>query len=85
MIAPVLLVKDIKLSCSDMVKSEKIFPNFREWQDRYGVFTYLIKSKGSLIEYMKRQKEHHREISFREEYIKLLLEHGVEHNEKYLF
>ena len=32
----------------------------------------------------KNQKKHHRKVSFRDEYISLLKEHGVEFDEKYL-
>jgi len=37
-----------------------------------------------LIEYVKNQEEHHKRETFREEYIKLLKEHGIEFDEKYL-
>ena len=84
-IAPALLVKDIKLASSDFIKEEGIFPNFNGWQDGYGAFTYAISAKDNLIEYVKNQKEHHKKVSFRDEYISLLKEHGIEFDEKYLF
>ena len=79
------LVKDIKLGSSDMIKKELIFPNFGGWQDGYGAFTYSISAKDKLIEYVKNQKEHHKKVSFKEEYIGLLKEHGIEFDEKYWF
>jgi len=46
----------------------------------------LIQSRRKmLIEYVKNQKDHHKKVSFREEYINLLNEHGIEFDEKYLF
>jgi hypothetical protein len=78
-------VKDIKLAVSDLIKEEKIFPQFTGWQEGYGGFTYSISAKDNLIEYVKNQKEHHKKVSFREEYISLLKEHGIEFDEKYLF
>ena len=78
------LVKNIKLASADYFKKEKIFPNFSGWQDGYGAFTYAYKSKDNLIEYVKNQKEHHRKINFKAEYIDLLTEHGIEFDEKYL-
>lgn len=78
------LVKDIKLASADFIRKDKIFPNFSGWQDGYGAFTYAYKSKDNLIEYVKNQKEHHRKINFRDEYIDLLTEHGIEFDEKYL-
>jgi putative transposase len=38
-----------------------------------------------LIEYIKRQEEHHRKTTFQEEYRKLLVEAGIEFDERYLF
>ena len=79
------LVKDIKLGSSELIKKELIFPNFVGWQDGYGGFTYSISAKDNLIEYVKNQKEHHKKVSFRDEYISLLKEHGIEYDERYLF
>lgn len=85
MLAPALLIKDIKLATSELIKDEKLFPTFNGWQDGYGAFTYAFSAKDNLIEYVKNQKEHHQKISFRDEYISLLKEHGIEFDEKYLF
>lgn len=78
------LVKDIKLACSEWIKSKKVFPRFNGWQDGYGAFTYSIKEKDRLIEYVKNQEEHHATKSFREEYIELLKEHRIDFEEKFL-
>ena len=84
-VAIAYLVKDMKLAASSFIKSQNIFPNFNGWQDGYGGFTYAISAKDNLIEYVKNQKEHHKKVSFRDEYINLLKEHGIEFDEKYLF
>lgn len=78
------LVKDIKLAASSFIISENIFTHFSGWQDGYGAFTYDISAKDNLIEYVKNQKVHHKKISFRDEYIRLLDEHGIEFEKKYL-
>ena len=79
------LVKDIKLGTCDFIKSNHILPDFSGWQEGYGAFTYDVSAKDNLIAYVKNQKEHHSKLSYREEYIQLLEEHGVEFEEKYLF
>jgi putative transposase len=56
MIAPALLIKDIKLSTSDLIKKEKLFPKFDGWQDGYGAFTYASSAKDNLIEYVKTRR-----------------------------
>ena len=78
------IVKDIKVSSSGWIKQENIFPEFTFWQEGYGAFTYHINQKDVLLNYVKKQREHHRVITFREEYRKLLNEHGIEFEEKYL-
>jgi len=84
-IAPAFLVKDIKLACSEFIKKEGIFPQFNGWQVGYGAFTYSISAKDNLIQYIKNQKEHHKKISYKIEYIGLLMEHGIKFDERYLF
>jgi len=37
-----------------------------------------------LVNYVKNQREHHHKKTFREEYIELLKEHGIEFDERYL-
>ena len=77
-------VKDIKLATSSFIKHDFLFRNFNGWQEGYAAFTYSYKEKNALIEYIKNQEEHHRILSFKEELIDLLNEHGIEFDEKYL-
>lgn len=77
-------VKDIKVASSIWMKDSGMFPDFKGWQDGYGAFTYSIKQKDVIIEYVKNQKEHHKQESFYDEYKRLLEENGIEFDEKYL-
>jgi putative transposase len=67
-----------------MIKSSKLFPQFGGWQEGYGGFTYAIGAKDNLVKYVMNQENHHRKETFREEYIRLLMEHEIEFDEKYL-
>jgi REP element-mobilizing transposase RayT len=78
------LVKDIKVASTIYIKEKNLFGKFNGWQEGYGAFTYSIKEKDRLIEYVKNQEEHHRKRSFRKEYEDLLKENGVQFEEKYL-
>jgi len=78
------LVKDIKVASSLWIKENQLFPGFTSWQEGYGGFTYSIKEKGALVNYIKAQKEHHRVKTFKDEYIELLEEHGIEFDERFL-
>ena len=77
-------VKNIKIASSGYIKENKLFKNFQAWQEGYGGFTYSIKEKSRLIEYVKNQEEHYKTVSFRDEFTKLLNEHEIEFDEKYL-
>jgi putative transposase len=77
------LVKEIKVASSIWMKANKNFPRFEGWQEGYGAFTYSIREKDMIINYIKKQKEHHRTETFYDEYRRLLVENGVEVNEKY--
>ncbi len=77
-------VKDTKVASSLWMKESGKFPDFNGWQDGYGAFTYNIRERDMIINYVKKQKEHHRKESFYDEYKRLLIENGVEFDEKYL-
>ena len=78
------VVKDIKIASSVFVREKNLFPIFTGWQDGYAGFACSFKDKDRLIEYVKNQEEHHKTITFREELIELLIEQGIEFDEKYL-
>lgn len=78
------LVKDIKLASSAWIKESGAFPHFAHWQDGYGAFTQSHGQKDRIIEYIKGQEGHHKRISFHEELRELLVDAGVEFDERYL-
>ncbi len=77
-------VKDIKVASSGWIKDKGIFPAFDAWQEGYGAFTCCHREKDTIIEYVKGQVEHHRIVSFREEFRALLEEAGIDFEERYL-
>ena len=77
-------IKDIKVASSIWMKSCGKFPKFEAWQEGYGAFTYSIKEKDKIINYIKNQKEHHKTETFHDEFKRLLIENGIEFDEKYL-
>ncbi len=77
-------IKDIKVASSIWIKASSNFPKFDAWQEGYGAFTYSIKEKDTIINYVKNQKEHHTTETFHDEFKRLLIENGIEFDEKYL-
>ena len=76
-------LRDIKTASSVWLKGKTEFPDFEGWADGYGAFTYSIRDKEMIINYIKNQREHHKEVKFEDELRKLLEEHGIALNEKY--
>ena len=77
-------IKDIKVASSKWMKESGRFPDFTGWQDGYGAFTYSIHERDKIINYVKNQKEHHKTESFYDEFKRLLIESGIDFDEKYL-
>ena len=77
-------VKDIKLSASAWITQNRIFPSFKNWQDGYGAFTHSHFEKKAILQYIATQEDHHKKRSFIEEFRDLLIEAGIEFDEKYL-
>jgi hypothetical protein len=61
------------------------FPLFTSWSEGYAALTYAYRDKDIIINYIKNQKEHHRKITFEDEYKALLMQNGVLVDERYLF
>jgi len=79
------LVREIKKSSNAFI-NEKKFSKFKfEWQKGYGAFSYSHSSLDNVIAYIQNQKEHHKNKSFREEYIDFLKKFEVEYKDEYLF
>ena len=77
-------VKDIKVASSLWIKESGLFPIFPGWQNGYGAFTYTINDKARIINYVQNQKEHHKTENSLDEYKRLLIENGIDFDEKYL-
>ena len=78
-------VKEIKTATNTWMKESGRFPEFDSWAGGYCALTYSNKDKEMIVNYIKNQKEHHRITSFEDELRTLLIEHGIEFDEKFLF
>lgn len=76
-------IRDIKVSTSVWMKNCGYFQQFEGWSDKYGAFTCSFFDAGNIIEYIRNQQEHHKEVSFEDEYKRLIIESGVQFDEKY--
>lgn len=77
------LVRDLKVSTSIWLKKSGKFPRFSGWAVGYGAFTYSIREKDIIINYIKNQQVHHQKRTFEEEYRRFIQEAGIEIDERY--
>jgi len=79
-----VLVEKLKANSSKWIKSKgKQYQNFY-WQSGYGAFSVSSKQVEMLTKYIKKQKEHHQNMSFLEEFVLILKKHKVEYNPDYI-
>jgi len=64
----------------------RVFPRLENftWQRGYGAFTVSQSNVREVIEYIARQKQHHKKISFRDEFIRFLIANEIKFDERYL-
>jgi len=55
------------------------------WQIGYGAFTVSASSQAAVVRYIQNQEQHHRKISFRDEFIAFLRKQSIEFDEQYLW
>ena len=63
------------------------FPEHRlfGWQVKYGAFSVSVSQLDKTIHYIQSQAEHHRKMTFQEEFLALLKKHGIAYDERYLW
>ena len=76
-------VEKIKVSSSKRFKLTEEFPEFDGWASGYAALTYAFSDKDTVINYIKNQKEHHRSVTFSDEYRKLINDAGIPINDEY--
>lgn len=78
------LVGELKANSSGWIS--RTFENCAgfAWQEGYGAFTVSESQLSKVHRYIERQEEHHRSVSFLEEFKVLLKAHGLPFDERYL-
>lgn len=79
------LMRELKADSSGWVhqnfQNQKMFA----WQIGYGAFSVSHSSLVEVEKYIANQEEHHRKISFQEEFVTFLKRHEIEYDERYLW
>ncbi len=59
-------------------------PHFA-WQRGYGAFSVSESSVGNVASYIENQVEHHKKVTFEDEFLLLLKKHNIPYDEKYIW
>ena len=79
------MVKEVKRGSSLWIKTRgQELPDFA-WQNGYGIFSIGFSQIESVRKYIAEQEEHHRKISFQDEFRQLLKRYELEFNERYVW
>lgn len=84
-IALMKLIQELKQSSSRWAKSRSSkYQNFY-WQDGYGVFSVSHFQVNKVVNYIKNQHQHHENITYKDEFRRLLKKHDIEYDERYVW
>jgi REP element-mobilizing transposase RayT len=78
------VLRDIKSNSSGWIRDE--FPSLSGfgWQDGYSAFSVSQSVMPKVLEYIRDQKQHHKKMTFEEEIGRLLKQHGIDFDPRYV-
>jgi REP element-mobilizing transposase RayT len=79
------LMKDVKQSSSKWINENKLGKGRFEWQQGYGAFSHSKSQINQVINYINNQEQHHKKLTFKEEYLNFLTKFEVNYDEKFIF
>jgi putative transposase len=79
------MVKEIKRGSSLWLKTKDATLSDFSWQNGYGVFSIGFSQIPAVRDYIATQEEHHRRMSFQDEFRQLLTKYEIEFDERYVW
>jgi REP element-mobilizing transposase RayT len=79
------LVRETKKGSTSWLKRQDAVSRGFHWQDGYGAFSVGRSDLDAVKRYIANQKEHHRRVTYEQEFVSLLRENGIDYDEQYLF
>ncbi len=79
------LVEELKNNSSKWIKTKGEPYRHFAWQAGYGVFSVGASGLANLRRYVQNQKDHHKQVSFQDEFRALCRKYGVEIDERYVW
>ena len=79
------LVQKIKANSAKYINQSGLVKGRFSWQEGYGAFSYAKSQIDRVVQYILNQPEHHKRMTFKEEYLQFLKEFDVAFDPKYVF
>ena len=79
------LIEELKKSTSKWIKAKSNDLAKFYWQGGYGIFSVSESNVPEVRKYIEKQEEHHRVMTYQDEYRILCKKHGVEIDERYVW
>ncbi len=79
------LISEVKTSSSRWLKTKGNQYRDFSWQNGYGAFSVSRPSINGAIKYVASQKNHHKKVTFKEEFLLMLDRAKIKYDEKYLW
>ena len=79
------VVKEIKRTSSGWVKERSAKLAKFHWQGGYGAFSVSESNLEEVVRYIENQEEHHKRVTFQDEYRAFLKAYGIEYDERYVW
>ena len=79
------LMKTVKAKSSKYINDHSLTSTRFEWQEGYGVFSYGQSQVDKVYKYILNQEEHHKKLTFQDEYLEFLKSFKIEYDERYVF
>lgn len=79
------LLEEIKKRSSKWIKGEGEQYESFYWQEGYGAFSVNPTETGKVITYIDGQHEHHKKVTFQDEFTAFLKKYSIDYDERYIW
>ena len=79
------LMKTVKAKSSKYINDNRLLLNRFEWQEGYGAFSYSHSQIKEVYNYIANQEDHHKNETFKDEYLKYLENFEIPYDTHYVF
>jgi len=79
------IIRIVKANSSKWVNERRFVSRSFEWQHGYGAFSYSNGQRNHVIRYIMEQEQHHKKLTFQQEYLRMPEEFNISCDNRYLF